>query len=180
MKARRYKEQYRIRTGIDPKSGRERRMAQYAGQYCAFPAGTPDAKGRALRLAVPIALYWLLALAYLKTAGATGRCIYALVPYLLGLFPGVYALMGLFAMVRAPKRMTVVQRENGVGRALRSALGCGVFAALGTLGAIVCLCADRLWAGAWHEPLLMAASAAAGFAAFTLARRDFHSLEILR
>lgn len=169
MKARRYKEQFRL--GMN---GEGKASAEYAGAYYAFP--DPTGKRRAARLAAPVAAYWLAAPAYLKTAGVTGRTIYALVPFMLGLFPGVYALMGLFSMARAPARMTVVQRENGVGRVLRSALGCGVFSALGAIGAIVRLSLGGDWAAGWHEPMLMAIAACAGFTAFALARRDFRAL----
>ena len=96
---------------------------------------------------------------------------------MLGLFPGVYGLMGLYAMLRAPERMTIVQRENGVGRLMRSGLGCGVFASLGAVGGAICLCAANGWASGWHEPLLALAAAAGGWALFTLARRDYRALE---
>ena len=180
LKARRYKEQFRLRTTVDGRTGRERREAEYTGEYYAFSASGGSAKRRAAKLAAPVALYWAAALAYLRTAGVTGRCIYALVPFLMGLFPGVYALMGLAAMARAPQRMTVVQRENGVGRVMRSGLGCGVFGAVGAVGATVCLSVENRWPAAWPEPLLMALAAAAGFAAFALARRDDRSLEVSR
>ena len=177
MKERRYREAYRIVTRRDQKSGRERREAEYAGERYRFPEGTPGPRSRALKRAVPLALFWLAALAYLKTAGITGRCMYALPPFLPALFPGVYGLMGLAAMLRAPDTMTVVQRENGVGRLMRCGLGCGVFAAAGTAGGVVCLCLARAWAGAWHEPLLTAVCAAAGWALFLAARKDYHALE---
>lgn len=177
MKERKYKESYRLTNQVDPRTGRERRRAEYVGEYYRFPAGSPAPRRRAVRLAAPLALYWAAALVYMKTAGVTGRCIYALPPFLLSLFPGVYGLMGLYALLRAPERMTVVQRENGVGRLMRSGLGCGVFASLGAIGGAICLCAARGWAAAWHEPLLAAAAAAGGWALFVLARRDTRALE---
>lgn len=177
MKERKYKESYRFVTRIDEKSGRERRSAEYIGEYFRFPALSPAPRRRAARLAAPLALYWAAALAYMKTAGITGRCIYALPPFMLGLFPGVYGLMGLYAMLRAPERMTIVQRENGVGRLMRNGLGCGVFASLGAVGGAICLCAANGWASGWHEPLLALAAAAGGWALFTLARRDYRALE---
>lgn len=176
MKARKYKESYRLRDGIDAKTGRDRRTAEYAGAWYVFPDGAAEPKRRAARLAVPVAAYWLAALAYLKTAGVTGCYMYALVPFLLGLFPGAYALMGLYAYARAPRRMTVVQRENGVARVLRSGVGCGAFSAVGAAGAIACLFAARGWRDGWYEPLLMAAAACAAFRAFALARRDDRAL----
>ena len=176
MKARKYKELFRLRAEIDESTGRERRRAEYLGAHFAFPKDGATARERAARLAVPVAAYWAAALAYLLMAGPTGRCMYALVPFLLGLFPGAYAAMGLVAMARAPRRMTVVQRENGVARVLRNGLGCGVFSAAGTVGAVVCLSVEGVWRIGWHEPLLTAVAACAGFCAFVLARRDYRAL----
>ena len=179
MKERKYKKEYRVVTRIDPRTGRERRSTEYVGALYRFPEGSPAPRRRAIRLSVPLALYWLATLAYLKTAGATGRCMYALVPFLPGLFPGVYGAMGLVCMLRAPERMTVVQRENGVGRLMRCGLGCGAFSTLGTVGAVVFLCVSGQWTASWHEPLLMALAAAAGWMLFARSRADYHALEAI-
>ena len=177
MKQRKYKEAYRIVSHTDARTGRERRDAEYTGAHYRFPEGSPAPRRRALRLAPVLAVYWLAALAWLKTAGITGRCVYALPPFLLGLFPGAYSLMGLVSMLRAPERMTVVQRETGVGRLMRSGLGCGIFSAVGAVGGVVCVSVAGRWGDSWHEPLLTSLAAAAGFFAFRLARRDYRALE---
>ena len=176
VKERRYKKEYRIVTDADPKTGRPRDVAEYAGDYYRFPQGSPAPRQRALRLAAWHGLYWLCALAYLRTGRATGRCMYALVPFMIGLLPGAYGLMGLFALFRAPNRMTVVQRENGPGRLVRSALGYGAFSAAGALGCAVFLTVSRQWF-AWHEPLLCAAASAAAWIAFAASRKSFNELK---
>ena len=169
MKERRYAKYYRL--AEDGGNG-----VSYAGDWYRFPDGTPEPRRRALRLAAPLAAYWLCAAIYLTTASATDRYMPALVPFLLGLFPGVYGMMGLAAFARAPGRMTILQREKGPGRVVRSALGCGVFSAIATIGAAVCLTRAASWNDAWTEPALTALCAAAGFAAFARARRDYNAM----
>lgn len=177
MKQRRYKDSYRILTDIDPVTGRPRETAAYAGEYFRFPEDSPPPRRRALKLAAWPALYWLFALLYLRTAHATGRCMYALVPFLTGIIPGAYWLMGLFGLAAAPPRMTVVKRESGPGRMTRSALGCGIFSAAGAAGCAVCLTVGGLWPAGWHEPLLCALAALAAWAGFAANRRCLLSLE---
>lgn len=177
VKERRYRRHYRIVTDVDPRTGRPREIAEYAGEYHRFPAGSPSPRRRAARLGGWHALYWLSALAYLRAARVTGRCIYALVPFMAGVLPAVYGLMGLWALARAPERMTVVQLESGPGRLARSALGCGGFSAAGALGCAVFLSVHGRWGAGWPEPLLAGAAAAAAWAAFAGARRCCSDVE---
>ena len=177
MKERKYKDRYQIVTTVDPRTGRERREARYNGEYYRFPPGTPAARRRAALPGAALALYWVLALAYLRLGNATTRCLYALPPFLIGLLPGFYALMGLWAMLKAPERMTIVQRENGPGRLTRAALGCGVFTALGAAGGIVFLSLSGQWAASWIDAPLAVAAAAAAWLAFAAARRALNALE---
>ena len=174
LKARKYKERYRIVEGEG--AGSSRRVA-YAGEYYGYPEDASQARQRAARAAVFVGLYWLTALAYLRTGRATGRCMYALMPFLLGLLPGAYMAMGLAAMFRAPRRMTVVQRENGPGRLTRAALGCGIFSTAGCAGCAVFLSLNGLWPSAWHEPLLTTLAAVAAWMAFSRGRADYRALE---
>lgn len=173
MKERRFKDQYRIVTDVDPRTGRPREVAEYAGEYYSLPQPGRQA-GRILPW---ILLYWAAALAYLSTSRATGRCMYALVPFMLGLFPGCYAAMGLWALWHTPERMTVVQREKGLGRVLRSALGCCAFGAAGAVGCSVYLSLNHLWAAGWHEPVLCALASAAAGVAFAGCRKAWNALE---
>ncbi len=175
VKERKYKDRYEIVTSVDPRTGREKRSARYAGEYYRFPDGT--AKARATWPGAAVALYWLLALVYLRFGRATSHCIYALPPFLIGLVPGFYALMGLFTLLRAPERMTVVQRENGPGRLTRSSLGCGVFGALGAAGGAVFLTLSGQWAAGWVDALLMVGAAACAWCGFAVSRRIYHSME---
>lgn len=175
MKERKYRENYRI-VDDDPLRLWGRR-AEYTGEYYSYPPNTGSGRQRALRAGTGIALYWLATFVYLRTGRATSRCIYALVPVLIGLLPGAYAVMGVASMARSPQRMTVVQREKGPGRLTRAALGCAVFSAAGCIGCAVYASINGCWASAWFEPLLNAIACAAACAAFTLGRRDYRSLE---
>ena len=177
MKERRYKKEYRIVTDVDPRTGKARETAVYAGEYFRFPQGSPAPRARALRLLPWVAACWLLMLAHLRLGRVTSHCIYALVPFMAGVLPGAYALMGLWALYRCPERMTVIQRENGPGRLTRSALGCGTFCAAGAVGCAVYLSVSGQWPAGWSEPLLAACAAAAAFMAFARARRDYRQLE---
>lgn len=179
MKERRYKKEFRTVTRVDPRTGRERSELEYTGVYYRFPASSPTARERAVRLAPWIALFWLAALLYLKTANATGRFMAALVPMLAALIPGFYALLGLFALLCAPARLTVVDRENGPGRLTRAALGCGIFAGIAAVGALVCLTTGGTWRVAWHEFGLIVLADAAMWRAFAVARRDYRDLKKL-
>lgn len=176
MKERRYKDSYKIVTDVDPGTGKPREVAVYRGDYYAFPEGALALRRRALRVGALVALYWLFALIYLMTGRASTRCAYALLPFMLGLLPGFYALLGLIATLRAPVRMTVIQRENGPGRLVRSCVSCGALSAAGALGCAVFLSLNGLWAGEWTDALLTAAASASAWSAFTLCRRDYRRL----
>ena len=177
MKERRYKEYYKTATELDARTGRPRQMAVYRGPMYRFPGGALSLRRRAIRPGVAVALYWAFTLCYLGLSRYTGRCAYALLPVLAGLFPGVYALLGLVSALRAPERMTVVQRENGPGRLVRACLGCGLFGAAGALGCAFFLTLNGLWREGWPEALFTAAASIAAWSAFARARQILTRLE---
>ena len=180
MKERRYRDSYRLVTEADPRTGKPREVAEYAGDYYRFPAGGASARQRALRSGGGVVLYWALAIVHLRLCRVTGNCMYALVPFMLGLIPGAYALMGLWTALRVDGRMTVVQMESGPGRLVRSALGCGIFSALGAAGCAICLTVSGQWPAGWTEPLTAAAASAAAWAAFGMSRRDYREIEMVQ
>ncbi|MDO4866765.1 MAG: hypothetical protein Q4C10_09415 [Clostridia bacterium] len=173
MKERRYRKNFRVVPG----EGGGKRRVEYVGEYFRYLAGGPSSRDRARFPAASAGAYWIASLAYLRTARATSRCLYAAVPMMIGLLPGVYLVLGLASMLGAPERLTIVQKENGPGRLTRAALGCGIFSAIGAAGCAVYLSIHGLWAPAWHEPLLAAIAAAAAWAAFARARESYRALE---
>ena len=176
MKERRYRDSYRLVTDVDPRTGRPREVAEYAGDWYRFPE-VERARRQAMIAGSCVALYWALAIAHLRFSHVTSRCMYALVPFMLGLFPGTYAVMGLWTTLRAGERMTVVEKENGLGRLVRAALGCGVFAAMGAAGCAAYLTLGGQWAAGWPEPLRAAAAYAAAWAAFAVSRKQYKSIK---
>lgn len=176
MKERRYKKQFRIVTDVDSRTGKPVEKAVYAGEYYAFPEGSPAPRRVAAVVGACAAAYWGLALAYLRTGRATTHCLYALVPFMASLLPGAYWLFGLWALVTAPARMTVVQKENGPGRLVRACLGCGALSAVGAAGCAVFLTASGRWAEGWPEALLTAAASGCAWAGFTVSRRAYRAV----
>ncbi len=173
MKERRYRKSYRVVPG----EGGGKRRVEYVGDYFRYPAGGPSSRDRARFPIACAGVYWIAALAYLRAARATSRCLYAAVPMMIGLLPGIYMLLGLASMLGAPERLTIVQKENGPGRLTRAALGCGVFSAIGAAGCAVYLSVSGLWGPGWYEPLLAAVAAAAAWAAFARVRKSYQALE---
>ncbi len=177
MKERRYRNHYRLVTDVNPKTGRLREVAEYAGDYYRFPWDAASVRRQALRIGAAVGLFWALSIAHLRFSRATSHCMYALVPFMLGLLPGAYAIMGLWTTLRLRERMTVVQKESGPGRLVRSALGCGVCSALGAVGCAVFLSVGSQWTDSWAEPLIAAAASAAAWVAFGMSRRFYKSIE---
>ena len=175
MKERRYKKQFRIVADVDPRTGRARERAEYSGEYYRFPQG--EKRKLTVTAGLCAALFWLGALIYLFTGRATSHCAYALVPVIASLLPGAYLLFGLVALAASPGRMTLVQKENGPGRVVRAALGCGALSCAGAVGCAVFLTVSGQWAEGWSEPLLTAAASAAAWTAFALGRRAYHKIE---
>lgn len=177
MKERKYKDQYRVVAEPDARTGSPRGRAEYSGAYYRYPAGSPAPRRRALGLGAGLALFWLFALAYLRLGRTTSRCAYALLPMIAALLPGAYGLIGAFSLLRAPERMTVLHREKGPGRAVRSALGCGILCAAGAVGCAVFLSLSARWGEGWIDCALAAAASAAAWMCFARARRDYNALE---
>ena len=127
MKERKYLDRFRVNA-----SGRK---AEYKGEYYAFPGGVREARRRGGRMAAWFIAFWAAMLVHLVNARVTDRCLYALMPLLCALIPAAYGAIGAVSTLLGPARMTVVQRDKGPGRAVRSAAGGMVLAAAGTWAA---------------------------------------------
>lgn len=165
MKERKYKNDWRSEFRIDPVTGRETQEMIYVGKW--YVAENAAACRRALHWACAAnLLFFVLLLVYflLDFPGAT--TLYVFVPAAIALFPWLYWLMGCSAALHAPDRLTRIQRETGIGRVLRSAVGCAVFSGLAVLGDCVFLFLGGAARGELPGfPLLLAAAAVALFAA---------------
>ena len=171
MKERKYKEDYKLITRIDPDTGREKRVAEYVGKYYRIPMEAAALKRFMLACIGLFALSFLTLAVYIMLNSPSSYCMYVMPIAAIALFPLLYWGMGLYSMWRAPEKMTSVQKETGVGRVLRSALGC--------IGDIVFLCLGGDFAGEWLALLMMAASAVSAGTCFVQARRVFNSIEVL-
>ncbi len=106
----------------------------YTGKYYVHPK-----EGKAVGFALA-ALYAAFVLLYFLENAPSTRCIYVFPFAAARLFPALYWLMGAFSRAITGERITIVQKENGIGRAFRAAMGCAILGFL-TLGAETVFCA---------------------------------------
>lgn len=174
MKERRYKEEYSLETSMDDK-GRFVQKPVYQGDYYWLP-GSMNARTLAKTclpyLGVFIAVYVL----YLRANSPSSRCMYVLPFAACACIPMFYAVMGAFAMLRAPRRMTHVQRENGIGRLMRSCMGCGVLTGIAAAGDIVYMALGGHYAREGFAFAMLAIACIAGFAGFKAAKAVYSAL----
>lgn len=133
MKERKYKEDYGFSTTMDHR-GREKREAVYRGDWYSYQGGGQT--GSRTRIVSLILLAFCVAffLIYMKLNSPSSRCMYVMPLAACALAPLAYWGMGVFAMWRAPERMTRLQKENGAGRVLRSSVGCAVLLGMACVG----------------------------------------------
>lgn len=133
MKERKYKEDYGFETYFDNK-GREKRRAVYQGDWYHMHAQDARFKFQAL---ISLGLCLCAYLIYMKLNSPSGRCMYVLPLAACALIPLAYWAMGVIAIFRNPEKMTRLQKENGPGRALRSALGCSILLGVASIGDVI-------------------------------------------
>ncbi|MGI6174002.1 MAG: hypothetical protein ACOYI8_08935 [Christensenellales bacterium] len=106
----------------------------YTGKYYVHPK-----EGKAVGFALS-ALYAAFILLYFLENAPSVTCIYVFPIAAARLFPALYWLMGAFSRAVTGEKITIVQRESGIGRAYRAAVGCATLGLL-TLGAEIVFCA---------------------------------------
>ena len=149
MKERKYKEDWVNETRFDEK-GREKRVPVYRGEC--FRLSPEQAKRKLLFEALfPWIGYVVLVLLYFKLNFPGSTVMYVFLPAGLSLFPALYWLLGIAGLFRADEKMTRLQKENGLGRILRSAAGCAICSVAALLGNFVFLLigqqAEKEWPG---------------------------------
>lgn len=136
MKERKYKDDYAIHTTFSDK-GREQQNVVYQGEYFRFEGGTQE-KYRSLRWSLGCAgIFFLSYLIYMKLNTPSSRCIYVMPIAAVALIVFIYWLMGLAALFRCPDQMTRLQKENSMGRILRSSIGCALLLGMACVGDII-------------------------------------------
>lgn len=133
MKERKYKDDYGFHSYVD-KRGRDRRDAVYQGDYFILEGGAAARKKMTAESLFFLLIFAVLYLVYMKLNTPSASCMYVLPITACALIVLVYWGMGVFAMWRAPEKMTRLQKENGVGRVLRSSVGCGILLAMACVG----------------------------------------------
>ncbi len=136
MKERKYKEDYGFRYFADHR-GKEKREAVYQGDFFVYEGGAP-ARKRALTESLALgALFAALYFIYMKLRTPSSGCMYVLPVAACALVVLAYWAMGVFTLWRAPLKVTRLQKENGVGRVLRSSVGCAVLLGMACVGDIL-------------------------------------------
>lgn len=97
----------------------------------------------------PWLFFITLILLYFKLFFPGSTVLYVFLPAALSLFPALYWALGIWTAFRAgrdgkqkglrERTMTRLEKENGIGRVLRSAAGCMICAAAAVVGDIVFL-----------------------------------------
>ena len=129
MKERKLKEEYRLETRLDTRTGKPKQIPVYMGDD--YHLGGETDRRRLLS----DCLVWLAALmicwfGYLMINSPSSRCIYVLPFASCASIPMLYAGIGAVNALRAPRKMTRLQQETGIARLMRSHLGCAIFLTL--------------------------------------------------
>ena len=161
MKERRLKENWKLEQKITD-SGHETRVPVYTGNYYRFEN---DPRSLLIAGCAGLILYLMVAVLFMLLKLRGTYCIYVLPVFLCGLIPGVYWAMGLFTMWRNPSRMTVVQKEKGPARVLRSALGCGIFTSMSFIGDCILLLTQHP-ENEWIDAILLALASGCAITVF--------------
>lgn len=161
MKERKYKEDWINETRFDDR-GREKRVPVYRGAWFTAPEGT-DRRKLLITAALPWLMYLALILLYFLLNFPGTRVLYVFLPAALGLFPCLYWAMGIWGVFRAPEKMTRLQKENGIGRVLRSAAGCAVCSGGALIGEAVFLFSGGQAAREWPGAAMLLAAALLAF-----------------
>lgn len=177
MKERKYKEEYKLVTQLDEKTGKPRQVPVYMGDTYAHAEGVT--RGKLAAAALPwLAGFALCYGAYMMLGSPSSYCIYVLPLACCAILPLLYACLGAANMLRFTGRMTRVQKETGVARLMRSFIGCGAFTALAVLGDMVFMLRSG-FAGEWPAALLLALSSMCAWCGFAKARRIHNAMTVI-
>lgn len=174
MKEKRYMEDWKTETRLD-RNGKETQVPVYRGVWYILDEKT-GRKGLAWRAALPCGAFLILLILYFRLNFPGATVLYVFLPAALGLFPGLYWALGTFGVARAPREMTRLQKENGIGRVLRSSAGCAVCALAAVAGDAVLILVKGEGPREWPGMLLLFAAACVALAAMRYFRGVIGSL----
>ena len=137
MRQREMAKLYEVRMEIDPKTGKDVRVAYYKGKYFTVDAA------RKRRVTPVLWAAWALALAAFLTGGCTvnfgSRCPWVLPCYVCCMLPLFYLAMALWKVTRMGEVIDEVQKADGLASALHAGAGLAVLGALWVAGDAVFL-----------------------------------------
>lgn len=177
MKERKYKEDYRLVTSLDHK-GNPKQTPVYEGDYFMLGAGV-SARDMAVACVVLGGVFFAAYVSYLFLNTPSAYCIYVLPVACAAAIPLIYLAIGAVNALRAPEKMTRVQAETGIGRVMKSHLGCGILSGLAAAGDVVFTLVSGRFSEEWPGLLLLTLSCAAAFAGFFAARGIYKGLRVL-
>ena len=175
MKERKYKEDYRIEVTMDDR-GRDRRKAVYQGDDFYLPEGA----GHRWTYAAMFAVYATLYLLYMMMNTPGSHCIYVLPVAACAVIPSAYWAMGLFSMLHSPQKMTSTQKEKGIGRVMRSAMGCMVLMLTACAGDLIFMSRSGNWAEELPAFALMACAGMTALGAFRYVKGIYDAVRVVK
>lgn len=175
MKERRLKEDYVLEEYIDER-GREKRRSVYRGKWYRLAADAQGKKKLRLYSALGCACFAALYFLYMKLSTPSAWCMYVLPIAAAALIPLLYWAMGFVSMLRAPQVMTRVQRETGVGRVMRSAMGCMILLGTAAVGDVIFMICRANWAAEAPGFALLVCAAAVALSAFRYAKQHYDAV----
>lgn len=172
LKERKYIEDYALESYLDEKGHDKRRVVHRGDSYrYQSPA---KAKKALQRLLGCFLLGAVLYVCYLLLGTPSTYCMYVLPIAACAVFPFAYWAMGLVSMwhsVRGMKAITRTEKEKGIARIVRSAIGCAAFLSMAGVGCVVfCLRNRAVLLQELPGFALLICAAACSIAAFRLAR----------
>lgn len=178
MKERKYKEDYALEQYIDER-GKEKRRAVYRGKWYRLRADAAEKKKLQLVSVLTCVAFAAVYLFYMKLSTPSAWCMYVLPVCAAGLIPLLYWAMGLFAMLRAPEKMTSIDKENGIGRVMRSAMGCMILMGTACVGDIIFMARSGNFTAEWPGFMLILCACIIALAGFRYVKDFYNHIQVL-
>ena len=177
LKERKLKEDYTLESYIDDR-GREKRRAVYRGSWYTMGLDAHKKQKLTVTSIVLCALFAVLYIIYMKLSTPSAWCMYVLPIAAAGLIPLVYWGMGLFSMLRTPETMTRVQRETGIGRVMRSAMGCMILLFIAMVGDVIFMARNGNFAAEFPGFALLICAAMTAMYAFRFTKQHYDAIRV--
>ena len=175
MKERKYKDDWVNETRLNEKTGRPKVVPVYRGPW--FERKEGAGKNTLLLYAgLPLLGVLILLLLYLRLGFPGVTTLYVFLPAALALFPALYWLLGIWGIFRSPERMTRLQKENGIGRVLRSSAACMILTGCAVIGDIILLLSGGKTGPEWPGSLMLAGACTVSIFAFRYFRAVYNTL----